>query len=103
MAWFRNYYKCERCGGNWVDEWSSMCDDDCSICGARHMSPYDSDDQTEIIDRRGKLFVVIRSPVSAGHAPDYADVASFPTLKLAEAYLRRRVTKAPSTDISPVM
>src|ERR1700732_729988 len=98
MAWFRNHYKCDRCDGEWVDEWSSICDEDCMLCGARHMSPYDSDDRTEVIDRRRDLFVVIKSPVSAGHTPDYADVAGFASLKLAEAYLRamspshRRVT-----------
>ena len=44
MAWFSNHYRCERCDGAWTDEWSSMCDDDCPICGARHMSPHDSDE-----------------------------------------------------------
>ena len=43
-GWFRNYYRCERCGHEWEDEWSCMCDDDCPECGARHMSPYKSDD-----------------------------------------------------------
>jgi predicted nucleic acid-binding Zn-ribbon protein len=44
MAWFRNYYRCARCGHEWTDEWSAMCDDDCSNCGARHMAPYQSED-----------------------------------------------------------
>jgi DNA-directed RNA polymerase subunit RPC12/RpoP len=43
-AWFRNFYKCAKCGGKWADEWSAMCDDDCPHCGARHMSPYKSKD-----------------------------------------------------------
>ena len=47
MAWFRNYYKCERCGSHWADEWSATCDDDCPRCGARHMSPYESEDVEE--------------------------------------------------------
>jgi predicted nucleic acid-binding Zn-ribbon protein len=56
MAWFRNYYKCVRCGSEWTDEWSCMCDDDCRQCGARHMSPYNSDDLTEIVrERMGAL------------------------------------------------
>ena len=38
MAWFRNYYRCERCGHEWTDEWSATCDDDCPECGARHSS-----------------------------------------------------------------
>ena len=49
MAWYRNHNECDRCGGEWTDEWSCMCDDDCPDCGARHLSPYDSDDLTEIV------------------------------------------------------
>ena len=28
MAWFLNYYMCDRCNSPWTDEWSCMCDDD---------------------------------------------------------------------------
>jgi predicted nucleic acid-binding Zn-ribbon protein len=89
MAWFCNYYQCERCGHEWTDEWSCMCDDDCPHCGARHMTPYDSDDLTEIIEKRDGLYVVLRSPDTAGHSPDYYDLAEFTTYQLAEVYLRR--------------
>jgi predicted nucleic acid-binding Zn-ribbon protein len=41
---FRNYYHCARCGWHWTDVWSAQCDDDCPKCGARHMSPYKSED-----------------------------------------------------------
>jgi hypothetical protein len=41
---FRNSYRCDRCRGEWVDEWSCACDDDCPHCGARHMSPYKCED-----------------------------------------------------------
>ena len=41
---FRNVYKCERCGYGWEDVWSCGCDDDCPQCGARHMSPVESDE-----------------------------------------------------------
>lgn len=44
MALFCNYYECDDCGHRWQDEWSCQCDDDCSNCGARHMSPYKSQD-----------------------------------------------------------
>jgi DNA-directed RNA polymerase subunit RPC12/RpoP len=44
MAWFRNHYECARCGHEWTDVWSATCDDDCPQCGARHMSPYKSED-----------------------------------------------------------
>jgi DNA-directed RNA polymerase subunit RPC12/RpoP len=41
---FRNSYRCERCGHEWEDVWSASCDDDCPACGARHMSPYRSEE-----------------------------------------------------------
>ena len=41
---FVNYYRCDRCGHEWTDAWSCQCGDDCPNCGARHMSPYKSDD-----------------------------------------------------------
>jgi predicted nucleic acid-binding Zn-ribbon protein len=44
MAWFINYYRCPDCGETWCDEWSAQCDDDCPACGARHITPYKSDD-----------------------------------------------------------
>jgi len=88
MAWFRNHYRCDRCDGKWADEWSSMCDDDCPACGARHMSPCGSEDLTNVIDKREHLFIVLQSPASAEEAPDYELVASFPTLNLAKAYVR---------------
>jgi len=87
MAWFRNYYECPRCGCGWSDDWSCTCDDDCRTCGNRHISPYDSDEQTQIIERGGAGFVVLRSPDSAEHTPDYAEIATFPTMEQAEAFL----------------
>jgi DNA-directed RNA polymerase subunit RPC12/RpoP len=50
MARFRNYYRCARCGHEWTDEWSAMCDDDCPNCDARHMSPLKSEDAEESDD-----------------------------------------------------
>lgn len=41
---YRNYYRCERCGHEWNDEWSCQCDDECPSCGARDMTPYRSED-----------------------------------------------------------
>jgi predicted nucleic acid-binding Zn-ribbon protein len=43
MALFRNFYRCDRCGHEWVDVWSATCDDDCPQCGCRHMSPLKSE------------------------------------------------------------
>lgn len=44
MALFRNDYRCPRCGHEWTDVWSATCDDDCSACGCRHISPRRSED-----------------------------------------------------------
>ena len=87
MAWFSNHYICERCDTTWTDEWSCMCDDDCRQCGARHMSPYDSDDLTLVIKERGSEFIVLRSPETAEHLPDYDEVATFPSREEASAYV----------------
>ena len=77
MAWFLNYYTCARCGRDWTDEWSCMCDDDCPHCGARHMSPYESDDLTDVIEKRDGEYVVLRSPETAEHQPAYRKLGSF--------------------------
>ena len=52
MAWFLNFYKCGRCRRDWTDEWSCMCDDECPHCGARDMTPYKSEELTDL-DRGG--------------------------------------------------
>lgn len=87
MAWYRSYYECARCGHGWSDEWSCMCDDDCPDCGARHMSPRDGDDLTEVIERDGNEFVVLWSPETAEHDADYRELGRFPTRADAEAFL----------------
>jgi hypothetical protein len=91
MAWFANHYECDRCGGDWTDEWSCACDDDCPDCGARHMSPSESDDLTHVIEQRGDRFVALRSPDAAEHSPEYFEMASFTTRKEAEHYLANRL------------
>jgi hypothetical protein len=54
------------------------------------MSPYDSHDLTEIIEKRGDAFVVLHSRDKAEHTPDYEEIAKFPTREAAAAYLRRQ-------------
>ncbi len=78
MAWFRNHYRCARCGRHWTDEWSCMCDDDCPHCGARHMSPMESDDLTEVSAELDGALVLLKSPDSAEYHPDYRVIARFP-------------------------
>jgi hypothetical protein len=68
-------------------DWSCTCDDDCPSCGARHMSPVESDDLTRIIERRRGMFVVWRSTPSAEHSPDYREVIEFPTFEQAATFL----------------
>jgi predicted nucleic acid-binding Zn-ribbon protein len=77
MAWFLNNYICYRCGEEWSDAWSCMCDDDCPHCGARHSTPVDSDDLTVVVEPDASEFVVLRSPDAAEHDPDYREVAAF--------------------------
>ena len=64
-----------------------MCDDDCPRCGARHMSPYESDDLTEVIEVCGDQFVVLWSPETAEHDPDYRELGRFPSREKALAFL----------------
>jgi hypothetical protein len=51
------------------------------------MSPYKSDDLTMVIAPEGKVFVVLWSPESAEHEPDYCELGSFPTREQAEAFV----------------
>jgi len=51
------------------------------------MSPVRSDDLTELIEQEGQEFVVLRSPDTAEHDPDYRELGRFPTRAKAEAFL----------------
>ena len=87
MAWFANHYECDRCKEEWIDEWSCMCDDDCPHCGARHMSPYRSDDLTSIVEKLESSFFVLWSPDTAEHDPEYLEYGPFQTRASAETFL----------------
>lgn len=87
MAWYSNHYICERCDATWTDEWSCMCDDDCPHCGARHMTPFKSDDLTQVIEREDGEFIVLWSPETAKDDPDYCELGRFPTRDQAVAFL----------------
>ena len=86
MAWFLNLYKCARCRRIWGDQWSCMCDDDCPHCGARHMSPYESERLTTLIEGtvRSSWFLVAGT---AEHEPDYRELGRFPSREQAEEFL----------------
>jgi hypothetical protein len=51
------------------------------------MSPNNSDDLTEIIICEGDKFVVLWSPETAGHDPDYRELGRFQTRAKAEAFI----------------
>jgi len=51
------------------------------------MSPYKSDDLTELVVPAGKEFIVLRSPYSAEHDPEYEEIGRFPTQAKAEEFL----------------
>ncbi len=87
MAWFLNFYCCERCAHAWSDEWSCMCDDECPHCGARDMSPSRSEDLTELILSNEDCFVVLRSPDDAEDQPAYEELGRFSSRAKAEEFL----------------
>ena len=88
MAWYRNHYTCDRCHCGWEDEWSCTCEDDCPHCGARHMSPHDSEDLSKIITFDGDEYVLFCSPESAGHSPEYREVGRVKSDEQALAFLK---------------
>jgi hypothetical protein len=51
------------------------------------MSPDDSEDLTSVIEPKGDKFVVLWSPETAEHDPDYCELGLFPTRKQAEAFV----------------
>jgi hypothetical protein len=89
MAWFLNFYECAGCKWRWTDQWSCMCDDDCPHCGARYMSPYQSEELTTLIEEEGNGFVVFWSPETAEHDPEYRKLGRFPSREKALEFLFR--------------
>jgi hypothetical protein len=51
------------------------------------MSPYESDDLTEVVSEKDGEFVVLWSPETAEHHADYRELGRFPTRGEAEAFL----------------
>jgi hypothetical protein len=55
--------------------------------GARDMTPYESEELTTLIERQGREFVVLWSPETAEHDPDYRELGRFPTREKALEFL----------------
>jgi hypothetical protein len=51
------------------------------------MTPYESDDLTEVISEEGDAFVVLQSPETAEHYADYRELGRFASRAQAEAFL----------------
>jgi hypothetical protein len=48
-----------------------------------------SDDLTTIIEREGDVFILLRSPESAEHDPDYQELGRFKTERQAKRFAAR--------------
>jgi len=88
MAWYLNHYQCTDCGTSWHDEWSCCCDDECPSCGSSDWSPHESEDLSEIVEEVDGVFVVYRSPDSAGHSPDYEAIARLNSAESAARFTK---------------
>jgi hypothetical protein len=51
------------------------------------MSPYESEDLTEVIEPDGGEFAVLRSAETAEHEPKYRELGRFSSLAKAQAFL----------------
>ncbi|TPI84081.1 hypothetical protein FJ423_04720 [Mesorhizobium sp. B2-8-9] len=86
MAWYLNSYHCYRCDQYWVEQWSCGCDSECPYCEARNVTALDSHDLSVLVVEEDHRFVVLASPPTAEHRPDYKPVGAFDTPTVAEAF-----------------
>jgi hypothetical protein len=87
VAWFMNHYRCDRCHRRWTDEWSCIVDCECPHCGTRGITPHSSEDLTTLIEKSNDNFVVLWSPETAEHTPDYRELGRFVTEQQAIDFL----------------
>jgi hypothetical protein len=64
-----------------------MVDEECPYCNAKDISPYDANDVTFLVVKQERGYVVLRSPDTAEHHPDYVEIREFATRDLAETYV----------------
>src|SRR5438309_9759872 len=81
--WVREWVFCPNCGSPKINRFEVNRPVADFYCGARHMSPCESDDLTEVIEECGDTFVVLRSPATAEHSPEYKSIGRFSTFKRA--------------------
>jgi hypothetical protein len=89
----RNFYRCKACGHEWMDVWSATCEDDCPQCGARHMSPYESDDVDDP-DKPGRIRELndkLRTTFTGGKVFMTTGVAALPENVRADVLQRVRI------------
>lgn len=104
MAWFCSYYRCARCSREWTDEWWATCDDDCPHCGARHMSPYKSEDicaPTRETEKIAALNDAFRKTFRGGRIMMSASVDGLPDCVKANALLEVATFKEFTKDNDP--
>jgi hypothetical protein len=51
------------------------------------MSPFQSEELTTLIEEEGKEFIVLWSPETAEHEPDYHELGRFPSREQALRFL----------------
>jgi hypothetical protein len=59
------------------------------------MSPYESTDLTDIVVIEENAYVVLRSPETADHRPKYVELARFPSMAEAMAFIAREYGERP--------
>jgi hypothetical protein len=89
MAWYRKRYVCEECGWTWSDEWSCACNDRCPKCSVETETD-DYDDLSVVVRQTSDLagWLVLVSPNSAEHTPDYVETL-FSTREEANDFVER--------------
>ena len=100
---FRNFYHCAGCGHHWSDVWPAQCGDDCPACGARHNSPYRSEDVVEPgrLSRIAELNDAFRTTLSGGQVLMTPGVSGLPSMVLAEVIKKTAEFKNFSVDNDP--
>jgi hypothetical protein len=64
-----------------------MVDDACPHCGAGDITPHTSENLTTLIEKNGNGYIVLWSPETAEHKPDYRELGRFVTKEQAVDFL----------------